>query len=289
MRLVFFGTPEAAVPSLRALVAAGHEVLAVVTQPDRRRGRGNQLSPSPVKAAATALSIPVVHSVAELADVDAEWGIVVAYGAMIKPEVLAVLPMLNVHFSLLPRWRGAAPVERAILAGDAQTGVTIMTLEATLDTGTIHAEKRTSIGTKTAQALTAELAESGAQLLVEVLATPSRLGHARAQKGPATYAEKLTSDTFHLRPEIPVEDLERIVRLGKAWCTIAQKRVRVLEASGESTPATPGELVVRDGGVGLATGDGILWLTLVQPEGSTAMTAQSWWGGARLAPDATWG
>ena len=166
MRLVFLGTPAAAVPSLRAVVGAGHEVVLVVTRPDRRRGRGSTLSPSPVKEAALELGLPVAHSVKVLDEVSADLGIVVAYGAMIKPEVLERLPMLNVHFSLLPRWRGAAPVERAILAGDEETGVGIMSLEATLDTGPLHAERRVTVGDKTASALTNELADVGATLLV---------------------------------------------------------------------------------------------------------------------------
>ena len=288
MDVVFLGTPAAAVPSLRALVDAGHSVVTVVTQPDRRRGRGNERSASPIKVVAQDLGLPVVHSVRAIGDVKAQVGVVVAYGAMIKPDVLAALPMLNVHFSLLPRWRGAAPVERAILAGDVETGVTIMSLEETLDTGPIHAEKRTPIGSKTASALTDELANTGAQLLVEVLANPTRLGHARAQKGAATYAEKLTSDTFHLRPDSSTEVLGRIVRLDRAWCTVAGRRLRVFEATFERGGAAPGSIVVRDGQIGLGAVDGIMWLLRVQPEGSTAMSGAAWQSGARLGSDATW-
>src|SRR5277367_1823366 len=131
MRLVFLGTPEAAVPSLDAVVAAGHDVVLVITRPDRRRGRGSELSPSPVKVAATRLGLSVGHRLADLDDIDAERGVVVAYGAIIPAAILDRLPMLNVHFSLLPRWRGAAPVQRAILAGDEETGISIISLEAT--------------------------------------------------------------------------------------------------------------------------------------------------------------
>ena len=139
MRLAFLGTPSAAVPSLEALVYAGHEVALVVTRPDRKRGRGSELSPSPVKQAALGLGLPVSHSLKDLEGLGVERGIVVAYGALIPAAVLAVTPMLNVHFSLLPRWRGAAPVQRAILAGDEQTGVCVMTLEEALDTGPVRA------------------------------------------------------------------------------------------------------------------------------------------------------
>ena len=135
MRLVYLGTPEMAVPPLRALVAAGHDVALVITRADRRRGRGGATSPSPVKAAAVELGVPVSHDVDDVLTAGAELGVVVAFGRIIKPHVLAALPMVNVHFSLLPRWRGAAPVERALLAGDTETGVCIMDVEEGLDTG----------------------------------------------------------------------------------------------------------------------------------------------------------
>ena len=290
MRLVFLGTPEPAVASLDALVAAGHEVVCVVTRPDRRRGRGAELSPSPVKVAAQAHGIPVFHHVRDLDGVDAERGVVVAYGAMIPGPVLERLPMLNVHFSLLPRWRGAAPVERAILAGDEVTGVDIMSLEVTLDTGPVHAEVRVPVGQKTASELTGELARLGAALLVEVLASPERLQHARAQKGEPTYAEKLTSDTFRLAATMTPSLAARIVRLERAWCLIATKRFRVLTAhEGENVhAAVPGSVVAFGPHVGLAMTDGILWLDRVQPEGGRPMEASAWWAGARLASDATW-
>src|SRR5487761_1947697 len=142
MRLAFLGTPQAAVPSLFALVDAGHDVRVVIPRPVRRRGRGSQLHASPVKLAALELGLRVGHSLGELDAVDVERGVVVAYGAMIPSSVLEKVPMLNVHFSLLPRWRGAAPVERSILAGDEMTGVSVMSLEATLDTGPVHAVQR---------------------------------------------------------------------------------------------------------------------------------------------------
>lgn len=138
MRLAYFGTPEMAVPPLQALVAAGHDVALVVTRVDKRRGRGSELSPSPVKAAALELGLPVSHSVDDVLGRDIELGVVVAFGQLIKPHVLTEVPMVNMHFSLLPRWRGAAPVERALLAGDTETGVCLMQLEEGLDTGPIY-------------------------------------------------------------------------------------------------------------------------------------------------------
>ncbi|MDQ4131986.1 MAG: methionyl-tRNA formyltransferase, partial [Actinomycetota bacterium] len=129
MRLVFLGTPEVAVGPLRALVADGHDVALVVSRPDRKRGRGGALVPSPVKAAALELGLPVTDRVDDVIDVGAELGVLVAYGRLVRPHVLARVPMVNLHFSLLPRWRGAAPVERAILAGDRETGVCLMALD----------------------------------------------------------------------------------------------------------------------------------------------------------------
>ena len=146
MRVVFLGTPADAVPTLRALHESEHEVALVVTQPDRKRGRGGALVPSPVKAAATELGLPVVtpersrEIVDQVRDTGAELGVVVAFGQLLPTALLDALPhgFVNVHFSLLPRWRGAAPVERAILAGDAETGVCVMELEAGLDTGPVY-------------------------------------------------------------------------------------------------------------------------------------------------------
>ncbi len=145
-RLVFLGTPDAAVAPLRGLVQAGHHVNLVVSRPDRRRGRNAELSPSPVKAAALELGLAVTEQVDDALVAGADLGVVVAYGRLIKPHVLAALPMVNLHFSLLPRWRGAAPVQRAILAGDRETGVCLMALEEGLDTGGIYAEERVTIG-----------------------------------------------------------------------------------------------------------------------------------------------
>src|SRR6056297_1619209 len=176
MKLVYLGTPEMAVPPLRALVGAGHEIVRVVTRVDKKRGRGGAVSPSPIKAAAIELGLPVSHDPDDVLDavaLGAELGVVVAYGRIIEPHLLEVLPMVNLHFSLLPRWRGAAPVERAILAGDARTGVGVMRVEEGLDTGGIHAERVVPIGPEaTAVELRAELVEVGTELLVETLSDP---------------------------------------------------------------------------------------------------------------------
>jgi methionyl-tRNA formyltransferase len=170
-RLVYLGTPEAAVPPLRTLVAAGHDVALVVTRPDKRRGRGSQLVPSPVKAAALDLDLAVTDDLASATGVGAELGVVVAYGRIVPAAVLDELPMVNLHFSLLPRWRGAAPVERAILEGDAETGVCLMAVEAGLDTGAVYAEEATAIDPEeTATELRARLVIIGCRMLEDHLA-----------------------------------------------------------------------------------------------------------------------
>jgi methionyl-tRNA formyltransferase len=281
MRLAFLGTPEAAVPPLNALLAAGHEVEVVVTRPDRRRGRGGALSPSPVKAAALEHGLTVVHRLADLADVNVERGIVVAYGAIIPAALLERIPMLNVHFSLLPRWRGAAPVERAILAGDRETGVAIMTLEPSLDTGPVHLERRLEIDDKTAAELRNELATLGATALVEVLADPALLDHPTPQVGEATYAEKLTKETFHLEPAMSLALASRTVRLGGAYFFAADKRIAVVRARTDEGHAEPGVIVDSERGVILGCSDGGLALEEVRPEGSSTMDARSWWRGLR--------
>jgi methionyl-tRNA formyltransferase len=283
MRLAFLGTPDAAVASLRALVDAGHDVAVVITRPDRRRGRGGALSPSPVKAAALELGLRVGHRLSDLDDLDIERGVVVAYGAMIPGAVLERLPMLNVHFSVLPRWRGAAPVERAILAGDETTGVSVMSLEVALDTGPVHLERRTEVGDKTAGELTAELSRLGALCLIEVLASPELLAHPKPQRGEPTYAEKLTTETFHLVPTMSPELLMRTVRLERAFAFVNERRLRVLRA--HAVPAghqSPGSLCVVDGALWLVGDGGAIAVDEVQPEGARPMTAAAWLAGARL-------
>ena len=157
-----------AVPPLEALVAAGHDVALVVTSLDRKRGRGGALSPTPVKAAAQALGLPVSHDIDDVTSVGADLGVVVAFGRLIRPHVLAAVPMVNLHFSLLPRWRGAAPVERALLAGDTETGVCLMQLDEGLDTGPVYSNVRVPIGDRTTDDdVRAELVRLGTQQLVD--------------------------------------------------------------------------------------------------------------------------
>jgi methionyl-tRNA formyltransferase len=288
-RLVFLGSPEAAVPSLRALVAAGHDVVLVVSRPDRRRGRGSALSPSAVKRAASELGLATADDLDEVLGPRAsaaELGVVVAYGRIVPRRVLDAMAMVNVHFSLLPRWRGAAPVERAILAGDDETGVCLMRLEEGLDTGPILARRRTRIdhaSGESAAELTARLAATGAEMLVESLAGGvGSLPAGDPQRGEPTYAAKVEPDELRIDWSDDAASLDRLVRLGRAWTTFRGQRLRVLRArpgpSAEPDVA-PGELV----GLTVGTGSGGLVLAIVQPEGRRPMDAEEWSRGARPA------
>jgi methionyl-tRNA formyltransferase len=281
MRLVFLGTPEAAVPSLEALVEAGHDVALVITRSDRRRGRGAQLSASPIKVAATRLGLPVGHRLADVNDVEVERGVVVAYGAIIPEPLLDKVPMLNVHFSLLPRWRGAAPVQRAILAGDKDTGVSIISLEATLDTGPVHLERRVSVDEKSAPELTGELAHVGASALLEVVGSPALLDHPHAQVGEVTYAEKITKELLHLTPGASTQTALRTVRLGGAYFFLGGKRVVVKSARASDDHVPQGVVALREDEVVVGSRQGSWLLEAVRPEGSKTMTAKAWWRGLR--------
>lgn len=289
MRLAFLGTPGAAVPSLQALVHAGHEVELVITRPDRRRGRGSQLVASPVKTAALELGLNVAHTLSSLDDGAVELGIVVAYGVIIPSSLLELTSMLNVHFSLLPRWRGAAPVQRAILAGDEETGVSIISLEPTLDTGPVHLMRRVRIGEKTAHDLTAELAELGAGALIDVLGSRELLENPQPQVGAVTYAEKITKEMLHLSASMTPGLLLRTIRLGGAYVTLNEKRLGVVSASLSRHEVPTGSLAMLEGEVVMGTLGGALTLSEVRLEGSTTMSAASWWAGHRGAREAlTW-
>jgi methionyl-tRNA formyltransferase len=245
------------------------------------------LSASPVKKAALALGLKVAHDLAALDDVQVEWGIVVAYGAMIPSSVLARTPMLNVHFSLLPRWRGAAPVQRAILAGDEETGVGIISLEPTLDTGPLHAERRTMIDDKSASALTQELAQMGAQLLVEVLGDRELLRHPRAQEGESTYAAKLTPETYHVTLEMNPRQALRVIALERAFIWVQDRRLKILHARASDVVVPTGILRADNAALLLGLSGGAIELMSVQPEGARPMSGAAWRAGARL-DDVEW-
>lgn len=283
MRLAFLGTPDAATPSLRALVGAGHEVCVVVTRPDRRRGRGEAPSPSPVHAAALELGLRVAHDLSAIDASGAQRAVVVAFGAIVPGALLARVPMLNVHFSLLPRWRGAAPVERAILAGDAETGVSVMSLEATLDTGPVHLARSTPVDDKTAADLTDELARLGADAVVTVLGDAALLDAPVPQSGEATYAEKVRVEELHLEPSMTVEHARRVARLGRAFTTVSGRRLRVPRVAAAGEDLEPGAVAAPSGRLVVGLADGALELVEVVPDGGRAMPGASWWNGARLS------
>ena len=233
-----------------------------------------------MKAAAAELGVPVTHDIDDLLSAGAELGVVVAYGRIIKPHVLAALPMVNVHFSLLPRWRGAAPVERALLAGDSTTGICIMGVEETLDTGGVYACREVPIGpTTTAAELRAELVELGTDLLVDVLAAP--LPSPQPQVGDVTYAEKITPEELQLVWDRPAVELDRWVRVGGAWTTFRGRRLKVHRTEVVAGGGEPG--VLGEHGM-VGTGAGSLRLLTVQAEGTAPMSWADFANGAHPRP-----
>jgi methionyl-tRNA formyltransferase len=235
-----------------------------------------------VKAAALELGLAVSHSMEDVADAGVELAVVVAYGRIIPASLLARVPMVNLHFSLLPRWRGAAPVERALLAGDDETGVCLMKVEEGLDTGPVYGRLVVPIGPDEDLAtLRDELVTAGCALLVAALADGAAgLPVPVPQSGEATIAPKVTPDDLRLAWEEPAAQLHRVVRLGRAWTTFRGKRLGVLRATPVAAPVQagpPGTLV----GTVVCTGAGGLALDQVQPESRTPMPAGDWARGVR--------
>jgi methionyl-tRNA formyltransferase len=281
------GTPDTSVVVLDALIEAGIDVAHVVTRVDKRRGRGSTLVPSPVKAAALAHGVPVSHRVDDLLEISPpiELGVVVAYGAIVKPHVLAEIPMVNLHFSLLPRWRGAAPIERCLLAGDSRTGVCLMQVDEGLDTGGVLATDVVDLDDRvTADELRVELASRGSRLLVDALR--HGLPAAVPQAGDPVYAEKLSNDDRRIVWREPAVTTARRSRIGGAWTELDGSRVRIgsLRVTGEPSRAEPGTGAVVDGRLMVATGDCDVEILALQPEGKSMMRAHDWANGRRGAP-----
>ena len=304
MRIVFMGTPDFAVPSLRALAAA-HDVALVLTRPDAVRSRGKKLEPSPVKAAALELGLPVLEAkrmepevVDALRAARADVFCVAAYGCILPDEVLTMAPLgcVNVHASLLPRWRGAAPIQRAILAGDAEAGVSIMRIGHGVDTGAYCAQASCSVAGKSADELTSELAELGAGLLLEVLPglAAGTVSWTEQDEALVTHAAKIQKAELRLDPAVSAADNERRALASSdaapARCMLAGKPVRVLAArvapvSGAVLAA--GELAIQGGRVLLGCGEGALEVLELKPDGKRAMDAAVWAAGQRGAA-VTW-
>ena len=243
-----------------------------------------------MKEAAHQLGLPVTDRVDDLLGVGAELGVVVAFGRLIRPHVLDAVPMVNLHFSLLPRWRGAAPVERAILAGDDVTGVCLMALEEGLDTGPIYAARPLTIGPEeTAAELRNRLVAAGTEMLIAHLAGGlDRLGSPQPQIGEATYAAKIEPAELEVDWRRPVIEIHRLVRLGTAWTTFRGQRLHLLRAhrlAGDAPVAgMPGTVVRHEGRILAAGPDGALELIEVKPQGRGPMAAAAWFNGARPGP-----
>jgi methionyl-tRNA formyltransferase len=286
MRLIFMGTPDFAVPALDALVAAGHEVAAVYTQPPRPAGRGQAERPSPVQLRAEALGLPVrcprtlkaPEAQADFAALEADAAVVVAYGLILPKPVLEAprLGCLNIHASLLPRWRGAAPIHRAVMAGDAETGVCIMRMEEGLDTGPVYLRAAVPIGPQdTTGALHDRLAALGARLVVEALARLPGLSPEPQPEAGATYAAKIDKAEARVDWTRPAPEVDRLIRglspFPGAWTTIAGERVKLLASCRAEGQGAPGE--VLDGALTVACGTGAVRLLRLQRAGRGAQEA----------------
>jgi methionyl-tRNA formyltransferase len=285
MRIIFMGTPDFAVPTLDALIAAGHQIAAVYCQPPRPAGRGKALRLSPVQASAQAADIQVrtpltlrdPEAQAAFAALKPDLAVVAAYG-LILPEPILNAPRygcLNVHASLLPRWRGAAPIQRAILAGDERTGITIMGMEKGLDTGPIYAVRETTIDSKTAGELTSELAGIGGALMVQAIDSLPRTQPTPQPDDGVTYASKVDKGEAQLDFSASAEVVERQVRafnpVPGAYFEWNAERIKLLAAAVTNAHGESGR--VLDDKLTIACSDGAIVPTLVQRAGRAAMTA----------------
>lgn len=302
MRIVFMGTPEFSVPVLEALVAAGHEIAAVYCQPPRPAGRGKKDRPTPVHERAEALGLDVRYPVslrseaaqAEFGALNADVAVVVAYG-LILPQVVLDAPArgcLNIHASLLPRWRGAAPIHRAIMAGDAQTGVCIMQMEAGLDTGPVVLRRTVEIGTEeTTAQLHDRLSVLGADAIVDALARLDDLVPEPQPEAGVTYAAKIEKAEARIDWTRPAAEVDRQIRglspFPGAWFERNGTRIKVLGSRLASGDGQPGEVLTD--GLRVACGSGAVALTRLQKAGKAAQDVDVFQSGARIAPGALLG
>ena len=306
MRLLFAGTPEVALPSLRTLLDSHHEVVGVLTRADARAGRGRSLTPSPVKALAQEAGVPVLTPASlressvqqQLRDLAPEAAPVVAYGGMVPPAALdiPVHGWVNLHFSLLPAWRGAAPAQRAVLAGQRETGMSVFRLEQGLDTGDVLATARTGIGEfETSGELLERMAVEGAPVLAAVLdaledgtATATPQDHAAA-----THAAKLSTAEAAIDWTLPADQVSAHIRgmspAPGAWTLLEGARTKILslEAAAEHAPLPPGRIAATKRQVLVGTGTDVLAVASLAPAGKKPMRAADWARGAGLGADAT--
>jgi methionyl-tRNA formyltransferase len=304
MKLAFMGTPDFAVPVLRALLEAGHEIAAVYCQPPRPAGRGQAPRPSPVQAFAAARGLQVRHPVslkgaeeqAAFAALALDAAVVVAYGLILPRAILAAprLGCFNIHASLLPRWRGAAPIHRAIMAGDTETGVAVMGMKAGLDTGPVYLERRVPIGSRTTTGeLHDTLSALGADLIVAALpgiADGTLKPRAQATDG-VTYAHKIEKEEGRIDWSRPAAELDRLVRaLGGSpgcWFMLGAERIKLLAAEPVAGKGAPGTVV--DDQLTIACGDGALRLLRLQRPGKGAVDARAFLNGYKLPPGSVLG
>ncbi|ETX30478.1 methionyl-tRNA formyltransferase [Roseivivax isoporae] len=296
MRIVFMGTPGFSVPALDALAGAGHEIACVYTQPPRPAGRGRKPRPAPVAARAGELGIPVRHPVslkdpeaqAAFAALGADVAVVVAYG-LILPQAVLDAPArgcLNIHASLLPRWRGAAPIQRALMAGDAETGICIMAMEAGLDTGPVLLRRTLPIGAEdTAGALHDRLAVLGADAVVEALGALDRLEAVPQPEAGVSYAAKIDKAEARIDWSRPAVEIDRQIRglapFPGAWTASPAGRIKLLGARVAAGTGAPGTLL---DGFRVACGTGAVEVTRVQREGRGAQDADAFLRGAGFGP-----
>ena len=291
-RLAFMGTPDFAVAALDALIAAGHDIAAVYCQPPRQAGRGHKLQPSPVQRRAEEAGFPVRHPAkltpeecAAFAALDLDVAVVAAYGLLLPPAVLEAprFGCINIHASLLPRWRGAAPIERAILAGDSETGVTIMRMEKGLDTGPMLLSERVPIAPHaTAAQLREDLAALGARLMLRALDAIETLQAQPQPEDGVTYAKKLTREEERIDWTRPARVLERQVRSIPSWFAAKDERIKLLAATPVDGGGTAG--TVLDGAPTIACGEGALRLLKLQRPGRGPVEADAFLRGFALPP-----
>jgi methionyl-tRNA formyltransferase len=300
MRIVFFGTPQFAVPSMKVLLDTGEDILSVVTQPDRAKGRGHKLSEPPVKEIARSNNIPVLQPAAirspsfteELKLSAPDVIIVVAYGKIIPVSILKLPPLgcINVHASLLPKYRGAAPIQWAIINGEVKTGVTTMMMDEGLDTGAILLQEETEIKDEdTAHSLGTKLAEMGASLLVKTLKGLKEGSiHGRPQRGEPTFAPPLKKEDGRIDWFLPARKIFNLIRGAYAWpgayCYLNKERIVILRAEvTDADEGIPGRIEkVSEKGFYVGTGKGLLHVLELKPEGKRSMPAGAFMHGRSL-------